>query len=1290
MLRSLRALSQTEGAHLASVDTLLKRIVSFRGDMDQELKKLTAQQVINMIRSKPEIMLPEQAQDLARKPTSETHLTAFFTSAMLTTKICDKTANFRSVIMKIQFGFRINSQVYKIPSQKQEQLSQYVVKVYDSYKGLPFKVQIDFGVLLQEKLDGNNYKYSARIPSLDNAFKHQLQTITDKKSLEQFKVDTFKYLGEVMERTYDDTKNLIVGIFNVMFATYKLIDTGARMSYLDKHVKQHSVHYIDSDQKICFNISTEMTKFNDTFNLVVNIYTYHEELEGKTDLLLISDGIEQHVMYVSNVEKLTGVLICPYCHDQVTILSDTNKRANEYFNTHVEKCKSSTHEPSILLHDVPMPICSAILNHTTIEYLMAYGLMDQFKAQRGFITYDFETVSDQVMKEITDQTTLLSQLYKLSIASTEVYPNRDKSYELVKRYYTLFDELSNNYQEQLDRYELPPNSSFVHQWLVQTFESAEQIYQCMKYEDENIPFDKCIKVLGWNSSRFDIALLWVALDCELLTMGLPIGSLNNTKSITVTHKKSHMKLQFIDADNLFGPMTLKACVKDYGDKSEHKDVFPYEIINSKNWNEVLMKTEPFEYEDFKSQLKGGYSITKDEYDQYLIDIKRFTNRLDYLKCYNINDTEIMVKQLMNLINTFEQFNIDVLHYISIASCAYATKRYSTYFPSKFNLESDKQTYYEDFDINTDYSNPNHNAKTFELTAGYWKNKCYHYKQQDYKAGRETKKTQQLMNRQDNELPHTKDNCLPACVSCNIAHANKDPKITSLHIKMRQYAIKHNLPMTISDERIYKLLRECITGGLAALFHRENIAVISEDNENVATHVFALDGNSLYPSSYSSVKNENIPQTDHRMYMAGRSKFYSEKPNIFKNCIDQRKEIVVAKIKGYFPKSEYNNLLVLPSIFRNIEIQNKEEVIGEYMYSQAQKHSLPMTKKDRKLTILLNTNGQFMIFNNYYLWLLIVLGFVITDYKAIAVFEKNAAYEPFLRTMMNLRIQAILAGSTKEKFYKLIINSSYGYDTLNTEKFGKIKMLDKAGTFIAQHHPNHMGTKRISANRFAVQIKPKTATCFTSIQSGVFKLDNAKYWYLNYIYNFIYKCLNRKRFHFVLADTDSIYIAIAGDPNKDRHQQFESIVTDKQFYDQHVYNYLPDPNIDIYDYKKILGFGIENEGYELTSLGPQCYSMIVNKWNQEKQQYEFKPKITSKGINKSQDISHIDYVNVINKDIVKKGINGTLKIYDNIMSSIQVEKYALTGFNNKSIVLRNQCCCPYIKGLTAKDYIIKDQ
>ncbi|KAA6366362.1 MAG: hypothetical protein EZS28_038110 [Streblomastix strix] len=78
MLISLRALLQTERAHPASVDTLLTRIVGFTGELDQKLKKQTVQQVINLIRSKPEIMTPEWAQDFERKPTSKTQLTVFY------------------------------------------------------------------------------------------------------------------------------------------------------------------------------------------------------------------------------------------------------------------------------------------------------------------------------------------------------------------------------------------------------------------------------------------------------------------------------------------------------------------------------------------------------------------------------------------------------------------------------------------------------------------------------------------------------------------------------------------------------------------------------------------------------------------------------------------------------------------------------------------------------------------------------------------------------------------------------------------------------------------------------------------------------------------------------------------------------------------------------------------------------------------------------------------------------------------------------------------------------------
>ncbi|KAA6398453.1 MAG: hypothetical protein EZS28_006026 [Streblomastix strix] len=77
MLRSLRTLLQTEDARPTLVGTLITRIIGFTAELDQEIKKLTAQQVINLIRCKPEIIPSEWTQDFTKKPTPETELIAF-------------------------------------------------------------------------------------------------------------------------------------------------------------------------------------------------------------------------------------------------------------------------------------------------------------------------------------------------------------------------------------------------------------------------------------------------------------------------------------------------------------------------------------------------------------------------------------------------------------------------------------------------------------------------------------------------------------------------------------------------------------------------------------------------------------------------------------------------------------------------------------------------------------------------------------------------------------------------------------------------------------------------------------------------------------------------------------------------------------------------------------------------------------------------------------------------------------------------------------------------------------
>jgi hypothetical protein len=84
------------------------------------------------------------------------------------------------------------------------------------------------------------------------------------------------------------------------------------------------------------------------------------------------------------------------------------------------------------------------------------------------------------------------------------------------------------------------------------------------------------------------------------------------------------------------------------------------------------------------------------------------------------------------------------------------------------------------------------------------------------------------------------------------------------VQLLTYAKQHNLPTTITEEKVINLVREGVTGGLSFVAQRYNFAgetqinriffdevlnkAISKDTTNVMTHVCGVDFNSLYPSA----------------------------------------------------------------------------------------------------------------------------------------------------------------------------------------------------------------------------------------------------------------------------------------------------------------------------------------------------------------------------------------------------------------------------------------------------------
>jgi hypothetical protein len=153
----------------------------------------------------------------------------------------------------------------------------------------------------------------------------------------------------------------------------------------------------------------------------------------------------------------------------------------------------------------------------------------------------------------------------------------------------------------------------------------------------------------------------------------------------------------------------------------------------------------------------------------------------------------------------------------------------------------------------------------------------------------------------------------------------------------------------------------------------------------------------------------------------------------------------------------------------------------------------------------------------------------------------------------------------------------------------------------------MSARKLNENHYKVQIERETYNCKTPLIQGFFTLENAEFWYLNFIYNFMCKCLDMSKMHFVEGDTDSMYWAVSVSENDNYEQGFKHVIKDHDFYNANIYKYTPsnfyssdnsNPTFNsdterIAFYKKLLGLAIEKQSENMTALGPKTCSCSVN-------------------------------------------------------------------------------------------------
>jgi hypothetical protein len=388
--------------------------------------------------------------------------------------------------------------------------------------------------------------------------------------------------------------------------------------------------------------------------------------------------------------------------------------------------------------------------------------------------------------------------------------------------------------------------------------------------------------------------------------------------------------------------------------------------------------------------------------------------------------------------------------------------------------------------------------------------------------------------------------------------------------------------------------------------------------------------------------------------------------------------LVAVIKGHIDNDFINDFINFPPIIKKIEVTTDTNTISKYMYEHMVSNKLSTDKKEKKLTQLLSTHDQFMSFGMYELWFLNdECHFIIDGIDNLITFTKHDKFSGFVNHFFNDRVKAKKEGNTGRSILdKIVLNGSYGSDGQNNEKFTTIKFLNRDKTIKAHANYNFKATHKVTDDLFIVEKEPTSASCKKPLQSAFATLSNAKFWYLTFVYKFMNRCLDQSRFHFIYTDTDSYMFAVAGDPARGLEQNFDAIVTDREFYDKNYDLFFPKQ-------KTLLTLEYEHCGYDMIALAPKNYYITDRIEETVKQK-----GVTIDGT-RNTHLNKEAFEDCANNGVIAIAENNVLRTKNNHMTKQILRKTGISGVNTKSVVLENGCCCPFIHGLTSDNYHVKE-
>ena len=278
-------------------------------------------------------------------------------------------------------------------------------------------------------------------------------------------------------------------------------------------------------------------------------------------------------------------------------------------------------------------------------------LEKEFRPYPYFIVYDFEALHEKMDESQTEELVITSRHVPVSVAINDNLTNEPAF---------IVDQdpgnLINSFMEELEKRQ------------IKIAQMVECLYPQPESDDDGEDdwgekkedpiwrsWVNQVPVFGFNSGRYDINMIK-----EYFVKNLAIISdVNVAKKENSYMFLSTPNFKFLDIKNYLAPgLSYDAWCRAYGCELQ-KLAFPYEWFDS---FEKLNHKGPVKYEEFYSSLKGGITISQEEYQNFCDEFSKrgCVTMKDWLKEYNLADVTPFIEALEKTREQYYPDEIDLL------------------------------------------------------------------------------------------------------------------------------------------------------------------------------------------------------------------------------------------------------------------------------------------------------------------------------------------------------------------------------------------------------------------------------------------------------------------------------------------------------------------------------------------------------------------------------------------------------------------------------------------------------